>query len=267
MSWEDSFQSWAEAPGETEQTKCDNAVRAIRKAIDASSALKSWSITVFPQGSYRNRTNVKADSDVDVCVLCSDSLFSDLPEGMADSDFGLKPADYVYSRYKNDVEAALGAYFGKDGVTRGNKAFDILEGVAFVPDKGTRIINWPEQNYENGIAKNKATGQRLKGIVRILKRLWNRMADEDNAAATPIPSFLMECLVWNVPNDRFGHNTYNADIRSALAYLFNQTMKVEDCKEWGEINDLKYLFHSSKPWTMEQAHQFMSAAWDYLGLE
>jgi hypothetical protein len=27
---------------------------------------------------------------------------------MADSDFGLKPADYVYSQYKNDVEAALG---------------------------------------------------------------------------------------------------------------------------------------------------------------
>ena len=69
MSWEDTLQSWAKAPGETEQQRCDNAVTAVRKAIDASSALEGRDIRVFPQGSYRNRTNVPQDSDVDVCVL------------------------------------------------------------------------------------------------------------------------------------------------------------------------------------------------------
>src|ERR1700758_3486623 len=102
MSWEDTFQSWSKPPGETEQTKCDNAVRAVRKAIDASPAFAKRSIAVFPQGSYRNRTNVRLDSDVDVCVLCTDSLFSNLPDGLTDADVGLSPATYVYSQYKND---------------------------------------------------------------------------------------------------------------------------------------------------------------------
>jgi hypothetical protein len=44
-------------------------------------------------------------------------------------------------------------------------------------------------------------------------------------------------------------------------------MKSQDCTEWGEINELKYLFRISQPWTMEQAHAFVSAAWDYLGFK
>ena len=93
------------------------------------------------------------------------------------------------------------------------------------------------------------------------------MSEEKIRAAVPIPSFLVECLVWNVPNDRFGHDTYKQDVRSALAYLFNNTMRIEDCKEWGEINELKYLFQGNKPWTLSQAHDVVSAAWDYLGFE
>lgn len=291
MALEDSFVSWAKPPGATEQDKCDNAVRGIRKAIEGSTKLASKTIRVFAQGSYCNRTNVRQDSDVDVCILCSDSFFFDVPEGKTAADFGvITPAPYDYPEYKNDVGAALLAYFGANGVSRGKKAFDVHEntyrvdadavaafeyrryaadgsnlvGTAFTPDSGNRIVNWPEQNYQNGVAKNKTTGGRFKDIVRILKRLRNKMNDEDIAAAKPIPSFLIECLVWNVPNDYFGHDTLTADVRAALAHLFNNTMKAEDCSEWGEVNELKYLFRTVQPWTMAQAHSFLSAAWDYL---
>lgn len=293
MSWEDTFVSWAKPPGETEQTKCDNAVRGVRKAIDASLKLAGKAIKVFPQGSYNNRTNVRLDSDVDICVLCTDSLFSDLAEGMTNGQVGLVDATYLYSEYKNDVEAALRSYFGKAGVTRGKKAFDVhentyrvdadvvptfehrrygkdgsyLTGTAFLPDGGNRIVNWPDQNYDNGVAKNKATGGRFKDVARILKRLRNKMADEKIAEALPIPSFLVECLVWNVPDEGFGHDTLKADVRWALAHLFNNTMKLEDYKEWGEVNELKYLFRTVQPWTVQQVHAFLSAAWDYIGFE
>jgi hypothetical protein len=294
MGWEDSFTSWAKPPGQTEQTKCDNAVTAVRKAIDASSTLGSKTIKIFAQGSYCNRTNVRQNSDVDICVMCSDSIFFDLPPSKQAGDFGITtPASYQYQQYKNDIEQALVDHFEQSHVTRGNKAFDIhentyridadavatfeyrryaedgtyLKGVSFLPDKGDRVINWPDQNYDNGVAKNTATGGRFKDIVRILKRLQMKMADEGVEAAKPIPSFLIECLVWNAPNAAFGHDTLTGDVRETLANLFNDTMQFETCKEWGEINELKYLFRAAQPWTLEQAHGFLSAAWDYLGLK
>jgi len=52
-----------------------------------------------------------------------------------------------------------------------------------------------------------------------------------------------------------------------LAHLFNNTIKFDDCKGWGEINELKYFFWNGQPWNFNQAHAFLSAAWDYLGLE
>jgi hypothetical protein len=294
VALEDSLKSWSKAPGKAEQDRCDNAVTAVRKAIAASEKLSKLDIEVFAQGSYCNRTNVREDSDVDVCVRCSDSFFYDLPKGVTSADCGfVVPGPVSYVSYKNDVGAALTAYFKDGHATRGNKAFDIKEntyriaadvvpcfefrryaedlthikGVAFDPDSGGRIQNWPKQHYANGVEKNTDTAGRFKDVVRILKRLCYTMRNEEIVAAAPIPSFLIECLVWNAPSAAFGHDTYTEDVRETLANLFNDTTEFEKCKEWGEINELKYLFRTSQPWTLTQAHDFISAAWDYLGLE
>src|ERR1700733_3815108 len=128
MALEDSLRAWAKAPGQTELDKCDNAVAGVRKAIDASGALSKLSIKVFAQGSYCNRTNVREDSDVDVCVRCSDTFFFDLPPGLTTADCGIVvPGPVNYAAYKNDVGSALTSYFKGGHVTRGNKAFDIKE--------------------------------------------------------------------------------------------------------------------------------------------
>ena len=39
--WEQTFSGWGGAPSATEQTKAENAVRAVRKAIDASTKLRN----------------------------------------------------------------------------------------------------------------------------------------------------------------------------------------------------------------------------------
>ena len=93
------------------------------------------------------------------------------------------------------------------------------------------------------------------------------MADNGNAAAKPIPSFLLECLAWNVPNEGFMHDTALADVRYALAHLFNGTMSDDKCAEWTEINGFKYLFHSSQPWRRVDVNSFLDAAWNYVGFE
>jgi len=291
--WESTFRSWGQAPSQTERDKCENAKQAVRKAIAASSALAARSINAFAQGSYANRTNVRQDSDVDICVLCRDVFYYDLPAGVLPESYGFTPASYEYAQFKNEVRAALSDYFGYSAVTRGNKAFDVHansyrvdadvvptfeyrrytsasaynEGTKFIPDNGGEVINWPTQNYDNGVSKNQHTDERFKAIVRIMKRLRNEMNEAAIGAAKPIPSFLNECLVWNVPNEGFGHDTYKEDVRFVIAHLWNNTRTVDSCSEWGEINELKYLFRKAQPWTHEQANTFLQAAWTYIGFE
>jgi hypothetical protein len=293
MTWEEQFQDWAKPPGVTEQTKCENAERACRKAVAESTVLAGHGVSVIQQGSYRNRTNGGIDTDVDLCVLCADSILFDLPENTTPAQFGIiVPWTYSYLEYKRDVGGALASYLGAEHVTRGDKAFDVHEntyridadvvacfeyryymasgqylvGTSFLTDGGKRIVNWPEQNYTNGVAKNTAAGRRFKGCVRILKHLRDEMNREGIAAAKPIASYLCECLVWNVPNEGFGHDSMTADVRWVLAHIFNNTRQDENCREWCEVNQIKYLFHGTQPWTREQAHGFVSAAWDYIGL-
>ena len=297
--WEDVFRMWSKPSSETEQQKAANAESMIRAAIRDCDRFKGKDIEIFAQGSYRNNTNVRRESDVDITVRCNDVCYADLSgvAGLRDTDVGLSDATYTYRELKNDVEAALKEKFGKDGVTRGSKAFDVHPtsyrvdadvvavfqhrryyratdgriyyhlGSEFWPDTGGSIINWPQQHHENGVEKNKATGNRFKYITRVLKRLRNHMADQGIAAAKPIPSYLIECLVWNVPNSHFGHDDYVTDVRDALAHLFNDTMLQERCKEWGEVNELKYLFGPAQPWTREKAFRFVDAAWDFLDFE
>jgi len=299
--WEDFFKTWAKPLSDTEQQKCDNAVRMVRDAINNDNKLSNKNIEVFAQGSYRNNTNVRQDSDVDVCVCLMDVCFADysMCKGLSDRMVGLSSSNYTYGEFKNAVEKALVEKFGRASVKRGNKAFDIhantyrvdadvvpciehrrytgekvydgsyyyLSGTKFLPDNGGSVINWPQQHYENGVAKNKATGNRFKYITRALKSLRNHMAENGIATAKPIPSYLIECLVWNVPDVDFGHDAYTDNMRAVLAHTFNETIDDAKCTEWGEVNELKYLFRKGQPWTRQQAHAFLSEAWDYIGFE
>lgn len=295
MAWEDKFRDWASPPGKTEEQRCENAVSSIKNALAASAKLKGRGYSVLLQGSYRNNTNVRGESDVDIGVVCSESQFNDYPEGQGRDDFGLVAATYHYADFKNDVGEALVSYFGSGAVSRGNKAFDVREtshhveadvapffehrryvasgnyseGVELRPDnlQPPRVINWPAQHYANGVTKNKATGMRFKAMVRVLKSLRYEMLEAKIAAAEPAIGFLIECLVWNAPNSNFGNARYEDDLRNILAFLYNATISDDKCGEWGEVSELKYLFRGGQKWTRAEANAFISAAWQYVGFK
>lgn len=290
--WESTFNSWAQPPGTTEQERCANAERAIREAIAASDKLNRRDIKVFVQGSYRNRVNVRQESDVDIGVLCRDTFFFDLPEGRTREEFGITPASYHYDRFKNEVEEALVARFGHAAVHRGNKAFDVRansyrvdadvapffeyrqytasgskhEGVKLLPDNGGEVVNWPEQHYANGVAKNDRTSRACKGIVRIMKRLCLEMREAGIPVAEETCGFLLECLAYNVPDADFGGYTWHDRVHAVLAHLFNNTRSDADCAKWVEVSELKWLFYGQK-WTWQQAHDWTAQAWEYVGYE
>ena len=125
--WESAFKFWAQPPSKTEEQRSENAIGAIRNAVKGSSKLKQRSTKVFTQGSYRNRVNVRQDSDVDVGVMLYDYFLGEYPEGKTKADFDLSDVDYSFSQFKNELEEALVAHFGRKAVTRGNKAFNIKE--------------------------------------------------------------------------------------------------------------------------------------------
>ncbi|MCX5727201.1 MAG: nucleotidyltransferase [Candidatus Saganbacteria bacterium] len=294
---EEVFTNWSQGPSETEKDKCGNAESAIKKAISAHKELSAMDISVFAQGSYRARTNISQDSDVDICVCLNSIFFADYPAGKGDSDYLNKDGGISFPDYKNLIQKALIDYFGQENIRRGNKAFDVHantyrvdadvipafrrrryisgktdgyvkpEGTAFKTDQGVLIENWPEQNYINGVSKNESTSMQYKKVVRVLKNLRNAMQEDKITAANDIASFLVECLAWNVPDEGYKKDTYCQIIRYVLAHLYNETLEKGGWSEWGEVNELKYLFRQSQPWTLKQAHDFLSEAWDYAGFK
>ena len=271
----------------------------IHNAINASQALSGHSIRVFPQGSYRNDTNVRQDSDVDICVCCTSVIateFEHTPD-LTLQDVGLIPAAYTQAQFKEEVGAALRDYFGSAGVTRNNKVFDVhansvrvdadvapcfelrlysrstggqisyTEGTRLVTDRGELIMNFPEQHYRNGTAKNNVTGYNFKRLVRILKRLRNEMAEIGLVSAGRTPSYLLESLAWNVPDGLFRHANYKEDVRGNLVFLYESLEPERPAKEWLEINGVKYLFHEAQRWTQASAREFTVEAWNHIGFE
>lgn len=291
-------------PSDNEDDKRNKTEEEIKAALRASVALKSVSYKVYAKGSYANNTNVRRDYDVDIAVECTDFYYydhtgaaADIKKAAVESRFTPYKGGYTSPQFKADVENALVDYYGRSAVKRGNMAMRVREkkttlpadvvpcfeyhliydmdvwgnikyhqGTRIFPDNGTHIHNWPQQQYENGVVKNNATSRRYKRMVRALKRLENELVKKGHLESE-LPSFLMECLVYNVPNDRFNHSTYVSDMREVLAYIFNQTLKSEACNEWVEVNERKWLFRPSQPWTWRQAHTLADKAWDYMGLE
>jgi hypothetical protein len=302
--WEKSFAFWAQSPSATEQERCERVIKAINNAVKSSVKLNQRKILVFTQGSFRNRVNVRQESDVDVGVMLYEYFLAQYPDGKKDTDYGNYDAGYSFSQFKDELEEALVDYFGRTAVTRGNKAFDIKAsasqveadlvplfefrrywdsgtyraGVALFPDKGgSRIENYPERlvdywpntplHYENGVAKNTSTSRRYKGMVRILKKLRVELEGLGNENAKNSPGYLLECLAWNSPDWCYSHDNWVDRVQSVLSHLWQNTKETSLCNEWCEVDDIKYLFRASQPWSREQAHQLINDIWDHVGVK
>ena len=75
-----------------------------------------------------------------------------------------------------------------------------IEGIKYIANDGSVVINYPKEHISNGKQKNIKTNHAYKKLVRIMKHIRNNMADERKINPDKITSFLTECLVWNVPD-------------------------------------------------------------------
>ena len=288
---EETLNTWREPPSGTEESKLNNAKRMVKEALKESDELKSKNIDVFGQGSYPNNTNVKLNSDIDINACLNDAIFIHIPKDKKPEDFGYSDSEYKFSEYKDSVEKALIEKFGRLEVVRNDKCITIKGnsyrveadvvptckynrheenggksiGTKFITDKGKSIENYPIQHINNGQKKNSDTQRRFKRLTRIFKRLRYKMIDDGENVSDNISSFLLESLIFNVPDNIFNDNdTWTDRLKKSIIYLHTATKEEKTCKDWGEVSELLYLFHSGRKWKYSDINSFLLQTWKYL---
>jgi hypothetical protein len=220
-------------------TQSKQTYATVKNALEAPGApYKDRNFTVFLQGSYGNDTNIYAESDVDVVIRYNGVFYSDLTDLSAEQktafDRAFPTGSYPYNDFKGHVQSALTSAFGAAAVKPGTKAITILAnnsrrsadvivafefhryyrfnsvlddshetGMCFFDSAGNRIANYPDQHCENLTAKHRATNNRFKPTVRIFKNMRTRLVEDGTIADGIAPSYYIEGLLYNAPNDRF----------------------------------------------------------------
>jgi hypothetical protein len=244
---ENQLETWTHQGSVTGSSRTYSAVKA---AIDAWSPLGGRGIDVFLQGSYKNSTNIRGDSDVDVVVHCPQTFFYD-PSRLTQVDKNalalLPDATYRWDEFRGDVYAALISWFGSAQVKDGNKCIKVWEasnshisgdvvpafthwlyvtrstgheGIAFVTQNDRRrIVNFPKQHYDNAVAKQQSTFGSFKPTVRMFKNATVRLVELGWLTDKDACSYFVECCLWNVPDSRFIANTWQALFCQVYDYL------------------------------------------------
>ena len=287
---EETLNNWRKPPSDTEETKLSNVESMVRDCINEDPILKGMKIKTFGQGSYVNDTNIRLNSDVDLNVKYTDGFYYDLPSGVDPIDFGITPSPYSAQDFKNDVQSALVKKFGDD-VKRKNKCIaiegntyrvgaDVVptweyrrykkdrsydEGVRFYADNGQEVTNFPIQHIENGKLKNRLTQRRFKRLTRIYKRIRAQMIKDGISVNGNITSFLLECLLWNVPSQIFNdYETWTDRLRESITFLWNSTQTEQNCNNWCEVSGLLYLFSADRKWSQADVNTYLLQLWCYL---
>ncbi len=283
---ESQLDTWSHQGSITQSSDTYATVRRALEASDTKYADKSFA--VFLQGSYGNDTNIYAESDVDIVIRLDSTYYYDIdaltPEEQARFKASLIPSTYSYENYKADVIAALVESFGED-VKPGNKAVKIkanssrrnadvvvaaefrryystslgpqyVTGICFFNSSGIRVANYPKQHSANCTTKHQATNGWFKPMVRILKNMRSKLVDDGSIEKGSAPSYFLEGLLYNVPNDKFG-NTYAAAFVAAMNWIVEADRSKLLC-----ANEQFYLVRDSAAncWPCANCDSFINAA-------
>lgn len=261
-------------------TTAKNTYGSIRTALDRY----EWSREkpeIYLQGSYKNTTNIRGNSDVDLVIQFNSIFLHNLTDEHK-RRFGFAAADYKWEDLRREVKEALIEYYGIEKVKDGKKTIkletsflpadvvvsiqyqkyavspstdkDYIEGIAFsVPSENRWVINYPKHHYHNGTRKNALTQNNYKPAIRMFKNARSYLI-ERGAPFDLAPSYFLECLLYNVPNDRFSGTCRD------IFYNTIEWLSTADLDNFVCQNEQYQLFGSSpEQWSEEKAKAFVSA--------
>lgn len=294
MSLEDTLSGWTGPSSATEQEKQERTERMVRQAIDEHGPFTDCSLRVYAKGSYPNNTNVRADSDVDIAVECTEAEYWDEAEPGAHRPGSPYAGIWTPVKLRTELGAALRAMFPGQVDTSGSTAIQVnsssarvdadvvscfsyryyfassspREGTKIFKTSGESIVNYPAQQLENGKAKNVRTSYAYKKAVRLLKRVENAMVE--TRAFRELPSYFVECLAYNCPDSTFANSTWTETLRAMLVHIWNGLQGEEPADataRWVEANECFYLLHPSQKWSCTDGREFAHAAWNHVGFK
>lgn len=287
MISENQLMTWANQGSVTNSKRTHEA---IRNALSANSELNSsFSYEVFLQGSYKNDTNIRGDSDVDLVVKLTSIFEYDIsllpPAEATHFRLGLSPSNFPFQTWKESVFDALRAYFSSPIPKIGGKSIklpkgswnlgaDVVsafefrryysfrpplevnydEGIVLYSEDGKRIVNFPKLHYNNGVKKNSEseTNQWYKPTVRLLKNMRNRLQELGRIDGDHFPSYFVECLAYNAPS-----YCYGGSFRDTLSTII-QVLWQTDISHFSCQNGIIPLFGTNTDqWSPEFARNFL----------
>jgi hypothetical protein len=221
---ESQFETWANQGAiSTAKATADSVKNALNSFSDWPDGIE---FDVYLQGSYKNDTNIRGDSDVDVVAQLNSAYYNNLNEDQK-AILQLSSVSYGWLAFKTDVIRALKDNYEQSQVTEGNKAIkikagsgrlsadvvvctkyrrfktvninDYVEGMCFwTKNENRQVINYPKLHYDNGVLKNQSSDGWYKPVVRLFKNC------RGNISGDATPSYFLECLLFNVPNSNYG---------------------------------------------------------------
>ena len=290
---EETLNNWSKPASETEEQRISNAISMIKDAIKASDILKNKDIEIFVQGSYANNTNVKTKSDVDVCVMLKSTFYSEYPNGYTRDNYGFSRSTYTFKDFRKDIVNALKSKYGNENIKPGNKSIKMestsyrveadavpafqyrnyrikhslepevyVEGIKFYShNKDEEVINYPKLHIEKGKYKNTNTQRRYKRVARVFKRIRHQMIQDGIPVNKCISSFLIESLLFNVPDSKFSYEeSWNNKIKDIIEYLYSA-----DKDNYGEVSNILYLFDDTRKWDIDSVNNFLVQMYNFLG--
>lgn len=292
---ESTLQSWTYPLSKTEEQRVQNTISMIKSAVMNHAQLQNFDIEIFLQGSYANNTNVKQESDVDVCVMLRSAFFCNYAKGKNGSNYGYIDSDVKYLQYKSYVIDSMNEKFGEQSIKLKNKSLSIasnsyhvnadvvpafqyrdfnsirnmgsdeyIEGIKFFASDETEVINYPKIHICNGRKKNIDTNYRYKKLVRIIKHIRNNMIDDEIIENDKITSFLIECLIWNVPDEIIIKDVkWQEIIEKTIVYLCSSFENMHYLT-FKEVSGYLNLFDETRKWTAMDTQYFLIHLYDYL---
>jgi hypothetical protein len=261
----------------------------VKRALEAASAKYAGkNYEIFLQGSYCNDTNIFAESDVDVVIRLNATYHYELAalnaQERATFQDAFVPATYHYADFKGHVIDALQASFGND-VSPGPNAIkisangnrrnsDVLvatdfrcysgfapltkgqypHGICFFNGDGKQVVNYPKLHSANCSAKHQATNSWFKPTVRILKNLRGRLEADGLIPDGCAPSYYLEGLMYNVPNEKFG-----GCYQDTMVETINWILAADRSKFWCANRQTNLLGASAVTWPPANCDLFLDA--------